>query len=336
MPSQSFTTLALASLLFPLIRAHGWIANVSINGNIYPGADPSWHLKGDQPPSVVWYSDNYGQQDPLYSKVVATDDMACHTNATPGGRLVPVKAGSTLTLHWETPEGGPWRDSHEGPILDYLAACEGNCNAAKASELKFFKIAQQGMYQSPHHTDDWRNSTFGLWATDIIRNKTNTWNVRIPDSLVGQYVLRSEIFALMGAGNKGHAQMFPQCVSLNILKSDVPTKDPYTSGAVAKLGRDLYTETDPGILISIHHEIDKYIIPGPPVWQGALWGGVSNPLPKGLQGLPMPQPGRNNHTASPYDSNGDGGSSNNGGNDNNQSKRSLGRAKQRRRRALVV
>lgn len=332
MPSHSVSTLALASLFIPLIRAHGWIKSVTVNGNDYPGADPSWHLSGEQPPSVVWYSDNYGQQNPLFSSSANTNDMACHINATPGGKTVPVKAGDTLVLNWETPEGGPWRDSHEGPIIDYLATCKGDCNSAKAAELEFFKIAQSGMFVSPHFTDDARQATFGLWATDILRNNSNTWSVKIPDGLSGQYVLRSEVFALMGAGNEGHAQMFPQCVSLDIQNPSARTLDPYANGAEAKLGRELYSETDPGIEISIHGEINQYPIPGPALWQGAKGDGIANPMPSGLKGLPMPEAGRNADTGADANKNGSG----NGGNQGKPASSSVLRRRQRRRRALVV
>lgn len=332
MPRQPSSILALASLFIPLIRAHGWISSVTVNGNDYPGADPSWHLSGDQPPSVVWYSDNYGKQNPIFSSAAHTNDMACHINANPGGKSVPVRAGDTLVLNWETPEGGEWRDSHEGPIIDYLATCNGDCNSAKAAELEFFKIAESGMFVSPHQTDDARQATFGLWATSILRANANTWAVKIPAGLSGQYVLRSEVFALMGAGNEGHAQMFPQCVSLDIQNADgAPSVNPYAVGAQSALGRDLYSETDPGISISIHGVIDNYDIPGPALWQAAKAAEPANPLPSGLKGLPMPQAGRNEDTGADANRNGGG----------NKSKRAplvsspFGR-RLRRRRAVVV
>lgn len=48
-------------------------------------------------------------------------------------------AGSELTLTWNT-----WPDSHKGPIMDYLAPCNGECTSIDKNSLRFFKIAQKG------------------------------------------------------------------------------------------------------------------------------------------------------------------------------------------------
>jgi cellulase len=221
--------------------------------------------------SATWYSDNYGQHNPVFSKDVNTNNIACHVNATPGSLVVQVKAGDTVELTWETPEGGPWRPTHEGPVIDYLASCGGkDCRDASADQLEFFKIAESGMFQSPHKTPNGKGS-FGRWGTDLLRDANNTWNVTIPASLSGPHVLRTELFALMGAGHEGHAQMFPQCINLDIeaATSSEVAVHPCESGADCRLGRDLYNETDPGIDISIHGAISQYHCPGPAVWHGA-------------------------------------------------------------------
>jgi hypothetical protein len=156
---------------FPVASAHGFVSGVSVSGKHYPAADPSWHLLG-KTPSVVWYSDNYGQQNPIFSKDVSTDIMACHINATSGSEVIPVKPGDTILVRWSTPEGGPWRPSHEGPVIDYMAACGSDCRNASAADLKFFKIAEAGMYQSPHKSPG-RPGSFGRWATDTLRGTSS-------------------------------------------------------------------------------------------------------------------------------------------------------------------
>jgi cellulase len=60
--------------------------------------------------------------------------------ATPGKTSVPVKAGSDITLAWDT-----WPESHHGPVIDYLAKCDGDCSAAKKESLKFFKLDGAGV-----------------------------------------------------------------------------------------------------------------------------------------------------------------------------------------------
>jgi hypothetical protein len=115
------------------------------------------------------YSENYGQQNPIFSEDVGSDVMACHRQATPGSDVIPVKPGDTLNVHWETPEGGPWRESHKGPVIDYLASCDGDCREEKVGDLVFFKIAEQGMYRSPHKSPDEKEGSMGWWATDRLR-----------------------------------------------------------------------------------------------------------------------------------------------------------------------
>lgn len=163
--------IALAAAI-PAVSAHGWVSGVTANGKTYPGVDISWHLTG-KTPSAVWYSENFGQQNPVFSEDISTNDMACHINATPGSEVVNVRSGDTISLKWVTPEGGPWRTSHEGPMIDYLAKCPGSdCRQlANADQLKFFKIAEAGMYKSPHTPGG--DGVFGLWGTDTLRSMSS-------------------------------------------------------------------------------------------------------------------------------------------------------------------
>ncbi len=169
MRPQYLSTLMAIAASVPQIPAHGFLSCVEANGREYPAVLPSWHLLG-KTPSVSWYSLNYGQQNPIYSKTVDSDNMACHVDATPGSGVVNVKPGDTITLTWETPEQGPWRPSHEGPVIDYMASCGGDCRQASAKQLKFFKIAQSGMFESPHK-EPGSPGSFGRWGTDILRGK---------------------------------------------------------------------------------------------------------------------------------------------------------------------
>ena len=92
-------------------------------------------------------------------------------------------------------------------------------------------------------------------------------------------------------------QNFPQCINLEISGGGDarPTGIPAT---------DFYTNDDPGIYINIHKHVDKYIIPGPPLWDGASSGPA--PTPSGTAPAPsatgMPSPygnGTDGGSASP-------------------------------------
>jgi cellulase len=103
----------------------------------------------------------------------------------------PIAAGSTLRVKWAQVrgEGGEWPPSHKGPIIDYIASCNGACSTVDFTTLKFVKFAQTG----------WINDSVaeGFWAADALRADDSSWNIKIPSGLkAGEYVLRHEIIAL--------------------------------------------------------------------------------------------------------------------------------------------
>ncbi len=80
-------------------------------------------------------------------------DIVCHKSATPGTDSIPVTAGSSIDLQWNT-----WPDSHHGPVIDYLAKCSGSCSSVDKSTLSWGKIDQGGLI------DD--SAPPGKWASD--------------------------------------------------------------------------------------------------------------------------------------------------------------------------
>ena len=55
-------------------------------------------------------------------KDYAHPDIVCHLAATPAGLHAPVNAGDVLAVRW-----AQWPTSHHGPVIDYLANCNGPC-----------------------------------------------------------------------------------------------------------------------------------------------------------------------------------------------------------------
>jgi hypothetical protein len=70
---------------------------------------------------------------------LGSSDISCHRDATNSKLYATVAAGSEVSLTWNY-----WPDSHKGPIMDYLAPCNGECTTVDKNSLKFFKIAQKG------------------------------------------------------------------------------------------------------------------------------------------------------------------------------------------------
>ena len=181
----------------------------------------------------------------------STPEIVCHIGATPGGAYATVAAGETVQLQWTE-----WPVSHHGPVIDYLANCNGECTTVDKTNLLFNKIGGVGLF-------NWTAQP-GLWASDQLISTNNTWTVTIPSTVApGNYVLRHEIIALHSANNANGAQNYPQCVNLKVTGSGT---DSLSSGTP---GNKLYSPTDPGILVNIYTKMSSYEVPGPTTLVGA-------------------------------------------------------------------
>lgn len=187
-------------------------------------------------------------------------DIICHINATPANHSVTVKAGHQIKIQWTN-----WPKGHHGPVIDYLARCNGPCAKAEKTLLKFNKIDEKGMI-----ADTPAPGQPGTYATDELIAAGSSWIVTIPEDIApGEVVLRHEIISLHVGYEPDGAQHYPQCINLIITGSGT---DKLEGGT---LGESLYKPTDPGIDINIYEHHQSYIIPGPPLYKG----GSSVPSP---------------------------------------------------------
>ena len=178
-------------------------------------------------------------------------DIICHKSATPGELYATVAAGSTVELQWTK-----WPESHHGPVIDYLANCNGECTNVDKTALKFNKIDEAGL-------NSWTSKP-GNWASDDLIAANMSWTVTIPENVApGNYVLRHEIIALHSANEKDGAQNYPQCVNLKVTGAGT---DKLASGTP---GMELYTPEDAGIFVNIYNKMTGYTIPGPKLYSGA-------------------------------------------------------------------
>lgn len=240
--SPLLSTLSLLGLLASRVSAHGHVSSIIADGVEYPGADPS-NPSDDSPGWQAANQDNGFVAPSSFS----SPDIVCHKTAVSPPSYATVAAGGTVTLQWST-----WPDSHHGPVLDYLASCDGDCTAADPASLFFAKIDEGGLIEGENP---------GYWASDDLVAAGNAWTVTIPEDLApGNYVLRHEIIGLHSAGQEDGAQAYPQCVNLEVTGGGpaVPSGVPAT---------EFYSADDPGILINIYGPIE-YVIPGPALWQG--------------------------------------------------------------------
>lgn len=238
------------------VSAHGRITNITAAGNVvYPGFDPAITSSTSL---TAWSASNLGN---IFVKPsdFNTSHIACHYNATPGAVHITTTPNSTLKLQWNE-----WPLSHKGPVITYLAACEGSCAKASAKSLEWVKIDELGWVNG---TDGWGMGLGGTWASDILIANGASWMVRIPDGLAsGDYVLRHEIIALHVAEELNGAQAYPQCVNLKV-ENNGPGAIKTIEGGV--IGSELYGMRDRGVLVDIHGNVTRYEIPGPMTWKDA-------------------------------------------------------------------
>ena len=216
----------------------------------YPGFDTrDWQQSTK--PTVGWNIKDVTDLGFVLPDQYGGPDIICHRNAKPVTESVKVEAGGTVQLQWTD-----WPESHHGPVIDYLANCQGSCSEADKTSLKFNKIDEAGL--SDNSTTPW---TVGRYASDKLIADGNKWTVTIPLYVApGNYVLRHEIIALHSAYDPNGAQNYPQCINLVVTGKGT---DDLSSGTP---GENLYTADEPGILINIYQDVN-YIIPGPPLYK---------------------------------------------------------------------
>ncbi|KAI4862383.1 carbohydrate-binding module family 1 protein [Hypoxylon rubiginosum] len=232
------------------VAAHGHVSHIVIDGLFYQGYDPTSFPYQANPPTVVGWATSQTDNGFVEPNSFANADIICHKSSVNAGGHAQVAAGSSISISWDT-----WPESHKGPMIDYLAACDGDCESADKAALAFFKIDEVGLI------DD--SASNGFWGSDVLIQNNNTWLVQIPSNIkAGNYVLRHETIALHSAGSANGAQAYPQCINLEVTGggADVPA---------GTLATELYTPQDPGILVNIYTTGLAYTIPGPALIAGA-------------------------------------------------------------------
>jgi lytic cellulose monooxygenase (C1-hydroxylating) len=112
----------------------------------------------------------------------------------------------------------------------------------------------------------------GQWAVEKLRANGGRHGITIPDIAPGRYLLRAEIIALHEAFMAGGAQIYMECVQIEVVS---PGNKSLPVGVSIP---GAYKADDPGILFNLYNGFaGNYIIPGPPVWDGAAGPVVQPP-----------------------------------------------------------
>ncbi|KAG9234429.1 glycoside hydrolase [Amylocarpus encephaloides] len=247
--------LALAILYTSVcyVAGHGIVTGIVTNGTYHRGYDPMFQHFVPIPQVSGWSTPENTDYGFVPSSNFTSPDIICHKGATQGTGTINVKAGDTLQLQWNP---SPWTVGHHGPVIDYLAACNGSCTTVDKSMLKFAKIAESGLVAKTPFP--------GYYGCDLLRDNNSTWTVWIPPTIIsGEYILRHEILALHLAWRRGEAQGYPQCINLNVTDGGVDE-------IVGKSAQGFYQVDDPGVLIDIWQFNGTYVVPGPKVWEKSV------------------------------------------------------------------
>ncbi|KAK4861618.1 hypothetical protein LT330_003653 [Penicillium expansum] len=239
-----------------MVAGHGYVSGAVVDGTYHGGFIVNTYNYMSEVPANIGWSEKATDLGFIDGSSYASSDIICHKEATPGALSAEVKAGGKVELQWTE-----WPESHHGPVITYMANCNGDCSTVDKTTLKFFKIAEAGLI------DD--SNVPGKWATDELISNNNSATVTIPSTIAaGNYVLRHEIIALHSAGELNGAQNYPQCLNLKVTGGGSDAPD-------GVLGTALYKATDPGIEISIYTSLASYEIPGPALYTGATSGSSS-------------------------------------------------------------
>lgn len=215
----------------------------------YPGYNP-YPYKQATDPTCGWRN-----HEIIHTAFITPDkyndpDIICHVGATHATEYVEAVAGEVVTIQWT-----PWPPSHYGPVITYMASCNGDCLTVNKEDLKFHKMEAVGQIVTGKANND-----PGEWAATDIIAKGNKWDFRIPACVKpGPYIIRHEIIALMGASHPNGAQHYPNCINVMVKGSGT---DALEGGTKAT---DFYKANDPGLKLMIYGPIN-YIIPGPELY----------------------------------------------------------------------
>ncbi|KAG8953216.1 hypothetical protein FRC04_002626 [Tulasnella sp. 424] len=236
--STAAVTLAAACQ----VLAHGGVLSYSWGGQWYWGFKPYNTPTGQVTIQREW--DTYNPIQDATDPTIACNDAG---TALPTGQQLTATAaaGTAITAYWNNPWPHPY-----GPMLTYMANCNGNCDNANAATLDWFKIDESGLLSGTVGS--------GTWGSGEMIANNNSWTSTIPSCIpAGNYLLRFETIAL----HSQPAQWYPECAQLTVTGggSTVPANTCKLPGC--------YSNTDPGTDIDIYGQAAQtqttYVIPGP-------------------------------------------------------------------------
>ncbi|KAM0346000.1 hypothetical protein ACHAPU_006054 [Fusarium lateritium] len=244
------------ALLASNVAAHGYLNTFTLGGVAHEGFN-RWNPSPD-PKAIGW---SFSTEDEGPELDLSSPNFVCRRDAKASKNYGKIAAGSTASFFWTSddkvinPNG--WAESHRGPVITYIAPCNGDCSSVDKTQLKWTKIAEEGVVSGPANTA-------GVWATDKLRENGGVNSATIPSSIApGKYVIRNELIALHRA-HLSEPEFYMQCGNIEVTGSG---KDNLSgSGVVAS---KLYSTSDKQMFgFSVYdNRGNDWKIPGPPLYK---------------------------------------------------------------------
>ncbi|KAI1386966.1 lytic polysaccharide monooxygenase [Hypoxylon trugodes] len=290
-------SLILGAVAVTQVHGHGGIYNYTIAHEHYVGHYPWLPEDGQESIQRRWWPDPIYRTDhpylacnrgnplatsfpKLHARVQAAQQVVGFYNPPPcpTSPPVPFPTEPSVPDYGEEPNpmkcSGPeyqWVHS-QGPMLVYMADCQGPCDQWDGTGKRWFKIWEagyepKGWPYSYHYGTDMPISAKDRWWQDYaIEGGYASFNATIPATLKpGYYLIRHEVINL-----EASMQFYPECAQLEVTGDgkDFPSDDYLVSFPGA------YSPDDPGLKVAgelynpkIGHSIYNYTIPGPKVWK---------------------------------------------------------------------
>jgi hypothetical protein len=274
--------LSLVATLFAThVAAHGYINTFTLDGVDYEGFS-RWNPSPDAH-AISW---SFTTPDEGPEMDMSSPDFVCRRGSEPSSNYGTIAAGGTASIFWTSddkvinPNG--WSEGHRGPIITYIAPCDGDCTDVDKASLRWTKIAESGVVSGPANTK-------GIWATDVMRENGGINSATIPKSIApGKYVIRNEIIALHRA-HLSEPEFYMQCGNIEVTGDG--TDDLSGSGVTAA---ELYSKSDSQLFgFSVYDGSDnEWPIPGPALYK-------SQQSQEREQPQPSPSPSRQSQPGKP-------------------------------------
>jgi len=238
--------LATLFALLGVSAAHAIVKQLVIDGNVYPGYDPRFDIAYKQR-RIEWGFSNKAPAGGIGpAQNMSSPDMACRfAPVQPPALMAVARAGSNITYSW-----GAYYQSHKGPVVTYMGRLAQP--QQDPTTVDFFKI-HENAYDTKTH----------LFGSEVMYNQNMTWTVQIPSNIKpGDYIVRHELIALHYALKEMGPEFYISCLNVKVLGDG--TAEPKDTGRFP----GAYKPDDPYLKFNLHNHENKYIPPGPKLFQG--------------------------------------------------------------------